>query len=609
MTQTHPYDIAIIGGSMGGVAAALAACDAGRRVLLTEETGWLGGQMTSQGVSALDEHRYIEHFGGTASYYALRTRIRHHYQKTYGAPATMPDGEPLNPGNGWVSRLCFEPVVGLQALYAMIQPHVDAGRLTLLLHHRPVAATVTGETVQAVTLAGTDGQETSVEAAYFLDATDLGDLLPLTGTAYTTGAEAQAETGEPQAETMASATTVQGFTYCFFVEFRPGERHVIDKPAGYEALRDRRPYTLALRKPDGSPYPFRFFARSITGNPPFWTYRRVRDGRLLDPSCPLTDIALINWESNDYPWATLLDVDGTEKERALAEAKALSLGFLYYLQTELPRDDGEGLGYPELLLRADIAGTEDGLCKTPYIREARRIVARKRIVEQEIVVGTQNTDARAVHFPDSVGIGWYNIDVHHCVGSARSIYAPTLPFQIPLGALLPVMRTNLLAACKNIGTTHITNGAYRLHPVEWNIGEAAGALAAFCLDEACTPAAVWASQGQAGIDTLLRRLQRRLIARGVPLTWAVDVGLEHEDFAATQWLLIHNVLAPDDSRRARLDILPADPLAPATADAIRALLGESPVAEPGCLHTWQNACARCRIPGHTQPINPAEDLV
>ena len=32
---------------------------------------------------------------------------------------------------------------------------------------------------------------------------------------------------------------------------------------------------------------------------------------------------------------------------------------------------------------------------------------------------------------------------------------------------------------KNLGVTHITNGCYRLHPVEWNIGEAAGALVAF----------------------------------------------------------------------------------------------------------------------------------
>ena len=90
---------------------------------------------------------------------------------------------------------------------------------------------------------------------------------------------------------------------------------------------------------------------------------------------------------------------------------------------------------------------------------------------------------RAALFSDSVGVGWYAIDIH---GQATDVVytAPTKPFQIPLGALVSRHLDNLLAACKNIGTTHITNGCYRLHPVEWNIGEAAGALAAFCFGSA-----------------------------------------------------------------------------------------------------------------------------
>ena len=91
------------------------------------------------------------------------------------------------------------------------------------------------------------------------------------------------------------------------------------------------------------------------------------------------------------------------------------------------------------------------------------------------------------------------------------------PFQIPLGALIPQRVENLLPAGKNIGTTHITNGCYRLHPVEWNIGEAAGALAAFCLDadrrdrrapSATTPRA--SADFQARLD---RRRRRAALAR------------------------------------------------------------------------------------------------
>jgi hypothetical protein len=46
---------------------------------------------------------------------------------------------------------------------------------------------------------------------------------------------------------------------------------------------------------------------------------------------------------------------------------------------------------------------------------------------------------------------------------------------------------NLLPANKNIGTTHITNGCYRLHPVEWSIGEAVGCLVAFAKEKNTIP--------------------------------------------------------------------------------------------------------------------------
>ena len=110
---------------------------------------------------------------------------------------------------------------------------------------------------------------------------------------------------------------------------------------------------------------------------------------------------------------------------------------------------------------------------------------------------------RAAHFADSVGVGWYPIDIHRSGPDDVGASCRTRPFQIPLGALLPVRIANLIAGAKNIGTTHITNGCYRLHPVEWNVGEAAGALAAFALGERMPPAAVREDAGA------LARFQRR----------------------------------------------------------------------------------------------------
>ena len=88
-----------------------------------------------------------------------------------------------------------------------------------------------------------------------------------------------------------------------------------------------------------------------------------------------------------------------------------------------------------------------------------------------------------------------------------------MPFQIPLGALLPRRVENLLAACKNLGVTHITNGCYRLHPVEWTIGEAAGALAAFCIQHKELP-----RQVRKNIK-LLQDFQQFLQKEGVELVW------------------------------------------------------------------------------------------
>ena len=112
-----------------------------------------------------------------------------------------------------------------------------------------------------------------------------------------------------------------------------------------------------------------------------------------------------------------------------------------------------------------------------------------------------------------MGIGSYRIDLHPSTGGNNYIDLSSLPFQIPLGALLPQRVENVLAGCKNLGVTHITNGCYRLHPVEWNIGESAGSLAAFCLAKKTKPRSVRKR------DDLLKSFQAFLKNQGVPIEW------------------------------------------------------------------------------------------
>jgi hypothetical protein len=388
--KTLEVDVAIIGGSLGGVAAALSLLEAGRSVLLSDAYPWLGGQLTSQGVSLPDEHAYIETFGGTRNYQRLRQKLREAYVAR-GFPESMPDGRPLNPGDGWVSRLCIEPKVAAEMIEGWLEPY---DQLTLLRQYIPIHTNVVNDTVHTVTLQSLrDGTSTQVAASYFLDATDLGDLLPLTGTDFVTGSEARADTGEHAASERADPLRVQSFTFVAALEHRPGEHHVIPRPDLYDYFVHQQPYSLTIPGHDGGLRRFGMF----TGDLPFWSYRRIRQA-----SGGRGDIMLLNWASNDYRFADLINASPARRQRILHAAKQLTLGFVHWLQTAAPRDEG-GVGYPELKLCSDVLGTADGLSQAPYIRESRRIVALERVTADDLL-GEQ---ARAKSYGNSVGIGWY----------------------------------------------------------------------------------------------------------------------------------------------------------------------------------------------------------
>ncbi len=520
-------DLVIIGGGLGGCAAALAAARNGLRVILTEETDWLGGQLTAQAVPP-DENPWIETFGGTRSYLELRQHIRDYYLRHFPLTAEARAKPHLNPGNSNVSRLCHEPRVAVAALEEMFAPYLGGRRVVLLLRHQAVDAATSGDRVDAVRVRSLEsGNELVLRAPYFVDATELGDLLPLTKTEYVTGAESHKETGEPHAPAEAAPQNMQAFTCCFAMDYVAGEDHTIDRPSEYQFWRD---FVPPLTPPwTGRLFSWEFCEPSTLKpkkNPidpekgaGLWVYRRIADKSQFVPGTYPGDISLVNWPHNDYLLGNLCEVSREEAARHLARAKQLSLSLLYWMQTEAPRPDG-GAGWKGLRLRPDVVGTEDGLAKYPYIRESRRIRAEFTILEQHVSTdyrlketGLRRDEVRAVKFPDSVGIGSYRIDLHPTTGGVNYIDISSLPFQIPLGALIPRRVENLLPACKNLGVTHISNGCYRLHPVEWNIGEAVGALAAFCLEKKTAPRAVLKSRER------LQSFQNRLTAQGVPLDW------------------------------------------------------------------------------------------
>ncbi len=524
-------DVIIIGGGMGGCAAALACCRNGLSVIMTEETNWIGGQLSQQGVPP-DEHQWIETHGAPKSYREFRNRVRDYYRRNYPLTDDARARENLNPGDGSVSRLCHEPKVALAVLKDMLAPYESSGKLRVITDCKIREANNANDRVLDVEVEHLNNGERTVLTGYtFVDATECGDMLPLTGTEYITGTESKHNTGELHAAEKADPNNNQAFTVCFAMDYQPGKDNRQDPPERYDFwkkyipemnppwpgrlldLTYSNPSTLEPRKlgfhPEGL---------SLDGVLNLWNYRRIINQKNFLGGIYDGDITIVNWPQNDFIPGNLIDVSEEEFKQTVEKAKQLSHSLFYWLQTEAPRPDG-GTGWHGLRLRGDIMGTDDGMAKYPYIREARRIKAVFTVLEEHVgaenrimVVGKKE-GRKSAEFFDSVGIGYYHIDLHPSSRGDNYIDFPSLPFQIPLGALLPQRMNNLLPANKNIGTTHITNGCYRLHPVEWSIGEAVGQLIAFA-SKSNVPFRAVREQRE-----LLSAFQQMLHKQGVETSW------------------------------------------------------------------------------------------
>lgn len=521
-------DILIIGASVGGCACALAACKAGLNVILTEETDWIGGQFTTQATPP-DEHGWIEEHGCTASYRKFREDVRQFYKDNYPLSIEAKNNPVLNPGDGWVSPLCAEPKVFLTVLENTLQPFIDTKQLVILKKCVPIDSDTEGGHVKRIFIENKEtGENICINASYFIDATELGDVLPLTNTAFVTGSESQMDTNEPSAKVEANPKNVQAFSVCLAMSYHENEDNTIEKPEKYEYWRNFIPNLtpawsgrllsltgLSPRTLQPVHYNFQPNNEPNKAFAGLWTYRRILHKNNFTEGAFDSDITLVNYPQIDYLGGDLIAADRAERNKLIAEAKQQSLSFLYYLQTEL--------GFKGLKLRPDVVGTADGLAMSPYIRESRRIKAEFTILEQHISAKYRPHCRYAQRFSDSVGVGFYRIDLHPSVGGDNYVDVESLPFQIPLGALIPVNTENLLPACKNIGTTHITNGCYRLHPIEWNIGEAVGYLVAFCLKHSSTPRKV------RNTPDILRGYQNYIKKQGIQISWKKGLKLEEGD--------------------------------------------------------------------------------
>jgi hypothetical protein len=485
-------DVLVIGGGTGGVAAAEAAARRGASVILVEPTRMLGGQFTSQLVPVPDENSQIEKYLGpsTENYRALREHVRDYYRHL----PNVISGREMCIGSCWVSRISATPDVWERSIEERLFPLVEAGYIRRI-YRRHALLSVTplanGLLNYADIVDLDTGAITRIGARYFLDATEDGRLLEVAGLPTVIGQEARSEFNEPHAPEQAQPDWIQSFTYCFLVRWQSqGPYEKVQAPSEYDYFRSLGDYTLDYVYSDARRIvPYKVLTTAPRAAGPFWTYRRLiassnfKDG----PHSPEDDIALINWRGNDFHDEPYLGRSPEAQVHALERGRAFAQGFLYWLQNECPRDDGNGFGYPEMqpISGAVVPGLEpDGIALHPYIRESRRLKAQFTLNENDLVASPDKPDAKwGVAFPDSVGCALYAVDIHPSKGEPPLLF-PALPYHIPLGSFLTTSGPrNVLPASKNIGATRLAMASARMHPTEWLIGEVAGALAAFCVHE------------------------------------------------------------------------------------------------------------------------------
>jgi hypothetical protein len=467
-------DVLILGGGASGTAAGIQAARLGAKAMLVEETPWLGGMLTSAGVSAIDGNHDL-HSGFFGEF--VDALAAH-----YGGADKL--------ATGWVSSVLYEPKVGAKILRDFTKREKS---LTVLLETRWGAITRTRQGWQ-VELVPKTGPKRTVLARQLIDGTELGDVAAALGVPADIGMEARSVTGEPVAPEQANGI-IQDLTFVATLkDYGPGTDHTIPRPAGYS----REEFLCACRTfcPDTTRPRLHPCDKMLT-------YGQLPGGKVM-----------LNWpiDGNDY-FANLITATPAERERLVAEAKQHTLRYVYFIQHDL--------GYRHLGLADDEYPTADRLPMIPYHRESRRIRGVVRFTMEHIAKPFATNLYRT-----GIAVGNYPIDHHHAkypAGVPDLHFVPVPSYSLPAGTLLPQQLDDFIVAEKSISVSNLANGTTRLQPVTLQIGQAAGVMAALAV-----------RQGTAPRQVPVRAIQDELLkAKGYLMPY-LDVPATHPHWAAIQ---------------------------------------------------------------------------
>lgn len=470
-------DILIVGGGISGTTAGIQAARMGASTLIAEEFDWLGGMLTSAGVSAVDGNYKLQ--GG------LWGEFRNNLVAYYGSNKAL--------ATGWVSNTLFEPSVGAKIWMEMAskEKNLKVWMRTTLVSIRK------NSTGWLVTLNKQDVRQT-VQTKIVIDGTELGDVAKLCGVAYDIGMDSRTVSGENIAPEKAN-NIIQDLTYVAVLKDY-GRDVTIPKPEGYNAS-----FFYCTCKTSECTSP--------KEKQRVWDCKQMMEyGKLPNNKY------MINWpiEGNDY-YLNIIEMNSAQRKEVLKKAKNYTLCYLYYLQT--------ALGFNTLGLADDEFPTDDKLPFIPYYRESRRIHGKVQLNVNHLVKPYEQSEKL---YRTGIAVGDYPIDHHHSRYTGTEVLPdfhlyPVPSYSLPLGVMIPERVEGLIVVEKSISVSNLVNGTTRLQPVAMQIGQAAGVLAALAVRKHCNPSVV-----------SVRDVQNQILdARGY-LQPFLDLPIDHKYFKAIQ---------------------------------------------------------------------------
>ena len=470
----NEYDVIIVGGGAGGTSAAIQSARNGAKTLLIEKTNWLGGMLTSAGVSAIDgNYNLPSGFWGE-----FKDSLVSHYG----------DLESLK--TGWVSNVLFEPKVGNEILKSIAK---NEKNLTILFSSSVSSVFQPKDDYYNFIVNSSKGHFSS---KVLIDATELGDILPMINEDYDIGMD-NIEMYDEDIAPKLKNDIIQDLTYVMVLK-NYNKNVKIEKPKNYD--------------------PSEFYCSTSSINctesdKALWAPNQMMNyGKLPN------DKIMINWPiyGNDY-YSNLLEMNHDQREEVFKKAKEKSLKFLYYIQDEL--------GFYNYSLSDEEYNTEDKFPLIPYYREARRI---KGIVTFSLNYIKNPYDQKYPLYRTGILVGDYPVDHHHDAHPDKKslpqlAFYPIPSYSLPLGSIISKKTSNFLVAEKSISVSNLVNGTTRLQPVVLQVGQIAGLIASESIKN---------NISTNEID--IRDIQTKILNNGGYIQPYLDVEKNHPFFKAYQ---------------------------------------------------------------------------